>query len=314
MRTKFSEMLGLSHPIIQGGMAWIAEAKLAAAVSNAGGLGLIAGGAAPADVIRAEVRKARSLTDKVFGLNIMLMSEFADDLAQLVIDEKVPVVVTGAGSPGRFMETWKTAGVKVIPVVPAVALAQRMEKLGADAVIAEGCEAGGHIGELTTMALVPQVASAVNIPVIAAGGIADGRTLAAALMLGAQGVQVGTAFLVADECIAHDNFKQMVLDARDTGTVVTGRSGGHPVRQLKSPFPRKIHELEKQGATLEELELAMSGSLRRAARDGDREGGSFMAGQIAGLITRRSSVQDIIDTMFRDAEAQIRTISGRVGL
>jgi enoyl-[acyl-carrier protein] reductase II len=300
--TRFSRMLGLKYPVIQGGMAWVAEATLAAAVSQAGGLGLIAGGAAPADVIRREIRRAKELTQRPFGINIMLISEFADDLAQLVIDEKLPVVTTGAGSPGRFMAAWAAAGVAVIPVVPSVALAKRMERLGAAAVVAEGCESGGHIGELTTMALVPQVADAVSIPVIAAGGVADGRTLAAALLLGAEGVQCGTCFLPADECQVHENYKKMILEAHDTSTIVTGRHGaGHPIRQIKNQMARSYIELEKSSATLEELEAAAAGSLRRAVQEGDVRQGSFMAGQIAGLVKTRAKAADIIETMFADA-------------
>ena len=297
--TRLTKLLGIQFPVIQGGMAWIADASLAAAVSNAGGLGVIAGGSAPADVIRDEIAKARELTDKPFGLNIMLMSEHAGDLARLVIEEKVPVVTTGAGSPGRYMAAWKQAGTLVMPVVPSASLAARMEKLGADAVIAEGGESGGHIGEMCTMALVPQVADAVSIPVVAAGGIADGRGLAAALMLGAVGVQCGTCFLVADECAAHDKYKDMVINARDTGTVVTGRWGqGHPMRQLKNPMARRFVEMEKSGATERELEEFALGSLRRAAREGDSERGSFMAGQIAGLVKKRAPAKTIIEEMI----------------
>ncbi|MDR3207012.1 MAG: nitronate monooxygenase [Oscillospiraceae bacterium] len=300
--TRVTKCLGIAYPIIQGGMAWVADASLAAGVSNAGGLGVIAGGAAPADVIRTEIRRARELTDRPFGLNIMLMSPFADDLAQLAVEEKVAVVLTGAGSPSRYMPAWKAAGILVVPVVPSSSLAARMERLGADAVVAEGSESGGHIGEMTTMALVPQVADAVTIPVIAAGGIADGRGLAAAFLLGAEGVQCGTCFLTADECTIHDTFKDMIIAARDTGTVVTGRFGqGHPIRQLKNPMARKFVEREKSGASEAELETLAAGSLRRAAREGDAENGSFMAGQIAGLIKTRAPAKTIIETMFTQA-------------
>lgn len=303
LETRLSKLLGIQYPVIQGGMAWVADASLAAAVSNAGGLGLIAGGSAPVDVIREEIRRTRELTDRPFGLNIMLMSEFTADLAQLAIDEKVKIVTTGAGSPSRYMAAWKEAGTIVIPVVPSASLAARMEKLGADAVVAEGGEAGGHIGEMSTMALVPQVADAVSVPVIAAGGIADGRGVAAAFMLGASGVQCGTCFLVADECTVHDTFKDMVIAAKDTGTVVTGRFGaGHPCRQLKNPMTQQFVKMEKAGASERELEDFLSGSLRRAAREGDRENGSFMAGQIAGMVKRRASVKSIIETMFGEAE------------
>ncbi|MCL2082441.1 MAG: enoyl-[acyl-carrier-protein] reductase FabK [Oscillospiraceae bacterium] len=304
MRTKITELLNIKYPVIQGGMAWVAEAYLAAAVTNAGGLGLIAGGSAPADTIRREIRKARELAgNKPFGVNIMLMSPFAEDLAELVVEEKVPVVTTGAGSPGVYMERWKTAGIKVIPVVPAVALAKRMERLGADALIAEGCEAGGHIGELTTMALVPQVADSVDIPVIAAGGIADGRGLAASLMLGAHGVQCGTVFLTANECIIHETYKEMVLKAKDSGTMVTGRKSGHPIRSLKSSFTRRYAELEASGEmTQEELDALGSGALRKAATEGDRENGSFMAGQIAGMISECRPVNEILEGMINEAQ------------
>lgn len=306
MKTIICDLLGIEKPIIQGGMAWVAEAELAAAVSNAGGLGLIAGGSAPPEVIRDEIRKIRTLTDKPFGVNIMLMSPHAEGLANLLVSEHVPVVTTGAGSPGVYMERWKAAGIKVIPVVPAVALAQRMERLGADAVVAEGCEAGGHIGELTTFALTPQIVDAVKIPVIAAGGIADGRGMAAALMLGASGVQCGTVFLASTECNIHSNYKEMVLKARDTGTMVTGRSGGHPVRSLKSPFTRNYAELESSGTPAAELDALGAGALRKAAREGDRKEGSFMAGQIAGMVNEIRSVSDIISSIVNGAEQIIR--------
>ncbi len=302
MKTAVTELLKTEYPIIQGSMAWIADATLAAAVSNAGGLGLIAGGSAPADAIRTEIQKARTLTDKPFGLNIMLMSPNADDLAQLVLDEKVKIVTTGAGSPGVYMEHWKDAGVTVIPVVASVALASRMERLGADAVICEGCEAGGHIGDLTTMCFVPQVADAVKIPVIAAGGIADGRGIAAAFMLGASGVQCGTVFLTAEECGIHEIYKQRVLDAKDTGTAVTGRSGGHPVRCLKTPSTRKMLAMEKENQPLEVMEEFLVGSLRKAVKDGNLEEGSFMCGQIAGMLNSRKTCREIITDMFTQAE------------
>lgn len=302
MTTAISKLLKTEYPIIQGAMAWIADASLAAAVSNAGGLGLIAGGNAPVDIIREEIRQVRALAPgKPFGLNIMLMSPNAEDLAQLAIDEKVETVTTGAGSPGIFMERWKTAGVTVIPVVPSVALAVRMERLGADAVICEGCEAGGHIGDLTTMCIVPQVTDAVKIPVIAAGGIADGRGVAAAFMLGASGVQCGTVFLTAEECTIHDTYKQKVLGAKDTGTMVTGRAGGHPVRCLKTPFARKLSAMEKEDTPLDIMEEIAAGSLRKAAKDGDLEEGSFMCGQIAGMLKEQRTCRDIIDGMFKQA-------------
>ncbi len=314
MHTRLTELFDIEYPLICGGMAWVSDASLAAAVSNAGGLGLLAGGAAPVDVVREEIRKARALTDRPFGLNIMLMSEFADDLAQLVIDEKVPVVVTGAGSPGRFMEAWLGQGLRVVPVVASVAMARRMEKLGASAIVAEGCEAGGHIGELTTMVLVPQVVSAVSIPVVAAGGIADGRAVAAAFALGAEGVQCGTAFLVADECTVHETYKEKVIAASDIATAVTGRAGGHPIRQLKNAFVRAYDEREKNGEGFEELERFAAGSLRRAVREGDRENGSFMAGQIAGLVKGRAPAAEIIQRMFAEAEQCVTKLPGRFGL
>lgn len=309
IKTRLTEVLNIEYPIIQGGMAWVAESTLAAAVSNAGGIGLIAGGSAPAEVIRREILKARELTDKPFGVNIMLMSENAPDLAQLVEELKVSVVTTGAGSPAKYIDGWKAAGIKVIPVIPTVALALRMERAGADAVIAEGCESGGHIGELTTMALVPQVADAVKIPVIAAGGIADGRGVAASLMLGAQGVQVGTRFLASEECKIHENYKKMVLDARDTDTAVTGRSNGHPARQIRNRMTRHFLEMEKSGAGFEELEALTLGSLRRAALEGDRDLGSFMAGQISGMIKDIRPCGDIIKELFADAEGLMKAFA-----
>ncbi|MCL2747667.1 MAG: nitronate monooxygenase [Oscillospiraceae bacterium] len=302
MSDRLTKLLGVRYPVIQGGMAWVSDACLAAAVSNAGGLGVIAGGSADADTVRAEIRRLRTLCDRPFGLNIMLMSDHAGDLARLAIEEKVPVVITGAGSPSRFMGGWKEAGLLILPVVPSASLARRMEKLGADAIIAEGGESGGHIGEMNTMALIPQVADAVDIPVVAAGGVADGRGLAAALMLGADGVQCGTCFLVADECGIHDNYKDMIIAARDTGTVVTGRSGqGHPVRQLKNPMTRRFLEMEKRGASERELEEFVLGSLRLATQQGDREHGSFMAGQIAGLVKGRAGAKEIIEGMVQQA-------------
>lgn len=298
---RICKLLKTKYPLIQGGMAWVADASLAAAVSNGGGLGLIAGGSMPPDLLRDQIRKARELTDKPFGVNIMLMSPFAADLAQVVIEEKVDVVTTGAGSPGKFIDGWKDAGIVVIPVVASVAYAKRMENLGADAVVAEGTEAGGHIGDLTTMVLVPQIVDAVSIPVIAAGGIADGRGVSAAMMLGAEGVQVGTRFLVSDECNIHEYYKQLVLKARDIDTQVTGRSGGHPVRTLKNKLSRKLLELEKNGATFEELEAITVGSLRKAVLDGDKDEGSFMAGQSAGLVHSCQPAAEIIEELFDQA-------------
>ena len=283
-------------------MAWIADASLASAVSRAGGLGLIAAANAPADVVRSQIRAAKAATTRPFGVNIMLLSPSASEIAQLVIDEKVPIVTTGAGNPGMYMEAWKNAGIKILPVIPSVAYAKRMEKMGADAVIAEGCEAGGHIGELTTMSLTPQIADAVHIPVVAAGGIADGRGMAAAFMLGASGVQIGTRFLVADECTVHENYKQKVIKSRDTDSAVTGRATGHPVRCIKNRLVREFKELEKKAATLEEYERLGSDRLRRAARDGDIVYGSVMAGQIAGLVSRCGSAEEIIKEICGDAE------------
>ncbi len=306
MHTRVTKLLGIEHPVLQGGMAWVADAGLAAAVSEAGGLGIIAGGAAPADIIRAEIRKAKQLTSKPFGLNIMLMSPFADELAVLAIEEKVAVVTTGAGSPGKHIAGWKDAGIKVIPVVPSVALALRMERMGADAVIAEGTESGGHIGESTTMALVPQVADAVSIPVIAAGGIADGRGMAAALCLGAEAVQCGTCFLVATECCIHPDYKAKVLKAGDTDTIVTGRSVGRPVRSLRTPFSRQFADMERGGATADELEVAAAGSLRCAVKDGNLTTGTFMAGQVAGLVKREDTCKGIILGLVEGAELALK--------
>lgn len=311
MVTRVTELLGIRYPVLQGGMAWVADAVLAAAVSEAGGLGIIAGGAAPADIIRAEIAKLRERTAKPFGLNIMLMSPFAEDIARLAEEESVPVITTGAGSPGKYIERWKAAGSKVIPVVPSVALALRMQRMGADAVIAEGTESGGHIGESTTMSLVPQVADAVEVPVIAAGGIADGRGMAAAICLGAEGVQCGTAFLVAAECGIHPLYKQKVLSANDTDTVVTGRSVGRPVRALRTQFSRHFSELEKAGATADQLEAEAAGSLRRAVKEGDMNLGTFMAGQAAGLVKCECSCEEIIRRLVCGAEEVLVSRCGR---
>lgn len=303
MKSAITELLGIQYPIFQGGMAWIAESTLAAAVSNAGGLGIIAGGSAPIDYLREQIRRCKSLTDKPFGVNIMLMSPNAEELAQLVIDEKVPVVTTGAGNPGKFMAAWKEAGVKVVPVVPSVALAVRMERAGADAVIAEGTESGGHIGENTTMCLVPQVVDAVNIPVIAAGGIADGRGIAASFMLGAQGVQVGTRFLASEECQIHPTYKELVVKAKDTDSIVTGRYTGHPCRNVKTKFTKKLASGEKDGSlTPDEFEQLTLGSLRKAVQDGNLEEGSFLCGAIAGMINEVKPAKEIIEEMFAQAD------------
>ena len=304
MNTKITELLGIKYPIIQGGMAWIAESTLASAVSNAGGLGLIAGGSAPIDYLREQIRKTKeAVNGKPFGVNVMLMSPNAEDLAKLIIEEKVPVVTTGAGNPGKFMDTWKEAGIKVIPVVPSVALAKRMERAGADAVVAEGTESGGHIGENTTMCLVPQVVDAVEIPVIAAGGIADGRGIAASFMLGAEGVQLGTRFLAAEECQIHPTYKELVVKAKDTDSIVTGRTTGHPCRNVKTKFSKKLASGEKDGSiTPEEFEEITLGSLRKAVQDGNLEEGSFLCGAIAGMITDVKPCKDIIEEMFAQAE------------
>ncbi len=299
-------MLGITYPIVQGGMAWVAEANLAAAVSNAGGLGLIGAGAMPPDLLREQIRRCKTMTDKPFGVNIMLMSPFVDQLAELVIEEGVQVVTTGAGSPGKYIERWKQHDMKVIPVVASTAYARRMAQLGVDAVVAEGMEAGGHIGELTTMVLIPQIVDSIDIPVIAAGGIADGRGIAAAFMLGASAVQVGTRFIVSDESIAHDNFKEKIIKAGDIGTIITGIHG-HPVRSLKSPLTRTMAKIEREGATAsaERLEILAAQSLRKAVIDGNDKEGSFMSGQSAGLVNKRQPVKAIIEEMFREADERL---------
>ena len=301
MKTEITELLGIEYPVIQGGMAWVADYHLAAAVSNAGGLGLIAAGGAPAEWVREQIRETKKLTDKPFGVNIMLMNPEADKIAKVILEEDIKVVTTGAGSPEKYMADWKAAGVKVIPVIASVALAKRMERCGADAVVAEGTEAGGHIGELTTMVLVPQVVDAVNIPVIAAGGIADGRGMAAAFMLGARGIQMGTVFAVSKESVIHENYKNSILKAKDIDSRVTGRSTGHPIRVLRNDMARKYLEMEKEGAPFEELEKMTLGSLRRAVQDGDAKNGSLMAGQIAGMIKEERSCEDIIKSTVFDA-------------
>lgn len=303
MKTKITELLNIEYPIFQGGMAWVAEGKLAAAVSNAGGLGIIGAGAAPGEAVRAMIKEAKSLTDKPFGVNVMLLSPNADDVARVVVEEGVKVVTTGAGNPGKYMAMWKEAGVKVIPVVASVTLARMMEKAGADAVIAEGCESGGHIGELSTFPLVPQVVDGVSIPVIAAGGIADGRGVAAAFMLGAQAVQMGTRFLVAKECQVHDNYKQKVIKAKDIDAKVTGRSGGHPVRSLRNKMTNQYLKMEAEGATFEELESITVGALRKAVVEGDVDNGTVMAGQIAGLVTKEQTCSEIIEEIMSEASS-----------
>ena len=310
IQTKLCELLNIQYPIFQGGMAWIADASLAAAVSNAGGLGIIAAMNANADWLREEIHKARQLTDKAFGVNIMLMSPFADEVSDLVIEEKIPVVVTGAGNPGKYMKKWVAAGIKVIPVVASTAMAKLVERSGAFAVIAEGGESGGHIGELTTMTLVPQVCDAVNIPVLAAGGIADGRGIAAALMLGACGVQCGTRFLVAEECTVHQNYKNKILKAKDIDTIATGKRLGHPVRCLKNPFTRDLFKQEyNPNISNEELEKMGAGALRKAAKEGDEKNGSFMAGQCAAMVHKEQPAKEMIEEMFAEAEQILRGAS-----
>lgn len=306
METKITELLGIKYPIIQGGMAWVAEYHLAAAVSEAGGLGIIGAGGAPASFVREQIQKVKEITNKPFGVNIMLMNPEADQIAQVVVDEGVKVVTTGAGNPGKYMAMWKEAGIKVIPVVASVALAKMMERAGADAVVAEGMESGGHIGEATTMTLVPQVADAVTVPVIAAGGIADGRGFAAAMMLGAQAVQMGTRFVVASESIVHENYKQKVIAAKDIDTAVTGRSTGHPIRCIRNKTTREYLKLEKEGATLEELEKLTLGGLRRAVLEGDVVEGSVMAGQIAGLVKKEQTCAEIIQEIMTQGEKLLK--------
>jgi len=302
--TDICDRIGIEYPIFQGGMAWISEHKLAAAVSNAGGLGLISAMNADGEYLRKEIRACRERTDKPFGVNVMLMSPFSAEVAKVILEEKVPVVTTGAGLPGVYMKEWVPAGIKVVPVVPSTAIAKRVVREGAAAVIAEGMESGGHIGELTTMTLVPQVADAVDVPVLAAGGIGDGRGIAAAFMLGAQGVQVGTRFLVAKECQVHPNYKEKILKARDIDTVVTGKRLGHPVRCLKNIIAREMGEMEYDSdITNEEIERHGAGALRRAAVEGDVVRGTVMSGQIAAIINKEQSASEIIREMFAEAEA-----------
>ena len=305
MKTRITELLGIEYPIIQGGMAWVAEHNLAAAVSEAGGLGLIGGANAPGEVVREEIRKAREITKKPFGVNVMLMSPHADDVARVVVEEGVKVVTTGAGNPEKYMNMWKEAGVKVIPVVASVAMAKRIERMGADAVVAEGMESGGHIGELTTMTLVPQIVDAVSIPVIAAGGIADGRGIAAAFMLGAEAVQMGTRFVVAKESTVHENYKQRLIKASDIDSTVTGRSHGHPIRCLRNQMTREYLKLEKEGKSFEELEYLTLGALRKAVQEGDIKNGTVMAGQIAGMIDREMTCKEMIEEMMEQASGML---------
>ena len=304
--TPITEMLGIKYPVFQGGMAWIADGTLAAAVSNGGGLGIIAAGNAPADYVRNEIRTARSLTDKPFGVNIMLMSPYADEVAAVAADEKVAVVTTGAGNPSKYMASWKDAGIKVIPVVASTAMAKLMTRLGASALIAEGGESGGHVGELTTMVLVPQVCDSTDLPVIAAGGIADGRGVAAAFMLGAVGIQMGTRFLSARECSISDTYREKILKAGDLCTMVTGKRLGHPVRSLRTPFARNYAKAEYSDISDEELEKMGVGALRKAVKDGDSENGCFLAGQIASVVNKVESAADIVRSVIEEAEPVLK--------
>jgi enoyl-[acyl-carrier protein] reductase II len=311
IHTRVCEILDTQYPILQGGMAWAATAELAAAVSNAGGLGIIGAGNAPAEVVEKEIINTLKLTDKPFGVNVMLLSPFVDQVMEVIIKHKVRVVTTGAGNPGKYIENLKKISAKIIPVVPSVALAKRMEALGADALIVEGTEAGGHIGELTTMCLVPQIVDSVEIPVIAAGGIADGRGLVAAFALGAEGVQMGTRFVCSKECTAHDNYKKAFIKAKDRDAIVSGRSTGHPVRCLKNKLTREFEALEKAGTTLEELEKLGAGKLREAVVEGNTQTGSVMAGQISGLINDIKTVEQIIEQLVEEAQ-QVIYNTGRI--
>ena len=306
MKTRLTEILGLKYPVIQGGMAWVAESHLASAVSEASGLGLIAAASAPAEWVREQIREVRKHTNCPFGVNIMMISPNADDVAKIVVEEKVPVVTTGAGTPEKYMAMWKEAGIKVIPVVASVAMAKRMERCGADAIVAEGTEAGGHIGENTTMVLVPQIVDSVQIPVIAAGGIADGRGMAAAFMLGAEGIQMGTRFVATVEAEVHENYKQCITKAKDIDSRVTGRATGHPVRALRNKMTTEYIRLEKEGASFEELEHLTLGSLRKAVVDGDVKEGSVMAEQIAGLIADIKPCKEAIESIVSQAEALLK--------
>lgn len=302
MKTRVTELLEIEYPIIQGGMAWVAEYHLAAGVSKAGGLGMIGAANAPAEWVREQIKEVKKQTDKPFGVNIMLMSPNADEVAKVVVEEKVPVVTTGAGNPEKYIKMWKEAGIKVIPVVASVAMAKRMERCGADAIVAEGTEAGGHIGENTTMVLVPQIVDAVEIPVISAGGIGDGRGMAAAFMLGAEAVQLGTCFVVTKESIVHENYKKCIIKAKDIDSRVTGRTTGHPVRALRNQMTKEYLKLEKEGASLEELELLTLGGLRKAVIEGDVINGSVMAGQIAGLVKEEMSCKALIEKLVTETD------------
>lgn len=312
IKSKICDLLGIKYPIIQGGMAWVADASLAAAVSNAGGLGIITG-ACPPDIVREEIRKCKQMTDKPFGVNIMLQAPEVEKIAQIVVEEGVKILTTGAGSPAPFMEMWKAAGIKVIPVVASVALALRIERMGVDAIIAEGAESGGHTGEANTLPLVPQVVDAVNVPVIAAGGIGDGRGMAAAFMLGAEAVQCGTCFLVADECTVHEVYKEKVLKAGDNDTIVTGKKLGHPVRTVRTPFSKSFAKMENDpNVTSEELLQFGAGSLRKAVKDGNLKEGSFMAGEIAGMINEKKSCKEIVEGMASKCEELLKAANSRL--
>lgn len=306
MKTPVCDLLGIEYPVLQGGMAWVADGDLAAAVSEAGGLGIIGAGNAPADYVRAQIRRVRELTDKPFGVNVMLMSPFADEVAQLLADERVRVVTTGAGNPTKYMPIWKDADIRVIPVVASIAMAKLMTRLGASALIAEGGESGGHVGELTTMVLVPQVCDVTDLPVIAAGGIADGRGMAAAFMLGACGVQMGTRFLSAKECNIHPTYKEKVIKCGDLATVVTGRRLGHPVRSLKTAFAREYAKAEYSAISDEDLEKMGVGALRRAVQEGDLQKGCFLAGQIATMVKQEQSAAEIIRDVVNSAEQVLK--------
>lgn len=309
LRTRITRLFGIDYPIIQGGMAWTATAELAAAVSNAGGIGVIGAGHMPTDILRDEIRNAKKLTDRPFGVNLMLLTPHIDDIVAMVLEEDVAMVTTGAGNPGKYMSSLKERGIKVLPIAPSVALAKRMESIGADAIIGEGMEAGGHIGELTTMVLTPQLVDAVEIPVVAAGGIADGRGVAAAFALGADGVQVGTRFMCAEECTIHPDVKAEVIKAKDRDTIVTGRSTGHPVRVLKNKLARQIMELDRDNKP-EEIEALGAGKLALAMRQGDTDMGSLMAGQIAAMVCKIQPAAEIVSEMMTEAEAVMRTLGG----
>lgn len=310
MKTTITDLLDIKYPIFQGGMAWVSTYHLAAAVSNAGGLGIIAAGGADADYVRNQIRKVKELTEKPFGVNVMLLSPHAEAVIKVVIEERVPVVTTGAGSPKKYIKDLKSVGTKIFPVVPSVALAKRLAKDGVDGIIAEGTESGGHVGELTTMALVPQVVDSVSVPVIAAGGIADGRGMLAAFSLGAVGVQIGTRFVCSAECTVHDNYKQAIIGARDRDTVVTGRLLGAPVRSLKNKLTKEFKKLEERKASREEFEVFGSGALRRAVVEGDTKGGSVMAGQISGMIFNVKSCEEIINDIIREYEENLERLRG----